>query len=112
MALEDSTAHQMLNALTLTHVSLHSVTAPAGGANEITGGDYARVAMTFAAAAGRKKLIATDAVFNLDPGHAPKAIGFWNNTTFLGYSTLSLQPTIVVNDATYTCPAASTGLQI
>lgn len=112
MALEDSTAHQMLNALTLTHVSLHSVVAPAGGASELTGHDYGRLPMTFANAAARKRLIQSDAVFNLGPGHAPKAIGFWNNTTFLGYSVLPVQPTIVVDDATYTCPAASTGLQI
>lgn len=112
MPLEDSTAHQMLNAVTLTHVSLHSSTTPAGGANELTGGDYARLSMTFAAAGGRKKLIESDAVFTLAIGHAPKAIGFWNGATFLGYSVLPVQPTIVVEDATYTCPAASTGLQI
>jgi hypothetical protein len=112
MALEDSTVHQMLNALTVTHVSLHSVVAPAGGASELTGHDYGRLPMTLAAAAARKRLLSADAVFNLGPGHAPKAIGFWNNAAFLGYSTLSLQPTIVVDDATYTCPAATTGLQI
>ena len=110
--LEDSAAHAMLNAITITHVSLHSVDAPAGGSNELTGGDYARLPRTLQPAASRKRLLNTDAVFMLDAGHAPKAIGFWNNSTFVGYRVLPVQPVIAVNDATYTCPAASTGLAI
>lgn len=110
--LETSAAHLMLAAITVTHVSLHSVVAPAGGADELTGGDYARLARTLQPAASRKRLLNADAVFNLDTGHAPKAIGFWNGATFVGYQVLPVQPVAAVNDATYTCPAASTGLAI
>lgn len=108
--LEDVTAHQMLNAVTVTHVSLHSVVAPAGGANELSGGDYERRPVTLAPAASRKRLLSADAVFNLSVGHQPRAIGFWDGTTFKGYQELPVKPTIVVEDATYTCPAAGTGL--
>jgi hypothetical protein len=109
--IEDAAVHIMLNALTLTQVSLHSVDAPAGGSDEITGGDYARLDKAFAGpAANRKRLIESDAVFNLDAGHTPKSIGFWGGETFLGYIKLAVQPDIAVNDTTYTCPAAETGL--
>lgn len=113
MSLETPIAHLMLGAVPeLTHCSLHSVANPAGGANELTGGDYARQESAWGSIANRKRLIAETVVFPLAPGHQPKSVGFWAGTTFIGAQVLPVQPAILVDDATYTCPAAETGLVI
>lgn len=52
MSLVATAKNTMLNALTITQMSAHSAFPGGTGANEITGGAYARVAVTFGTASG------------------------------------------------------------
>lgn len=52
MSLTTATKDAMLNALTITQISAHSDFPGGTGANEITGGTYAKVPVTFAASSG------------------------------------------------------------
>ena len=52
MSLVTTAKNTMLDALTITQMSAHTDFPGGTGANEVTGGSYARVAVTFAAATG------------------------------------------------------------
>lgn len=52
MSLTTTAKDTMLNALTITQLSAHTGFPGGTGANEVTGGTYAKVAATFAASSG------------------------------------------------------------
>lgn len=87
----------MLNALRgtnpttpITHVSAHTASPGDNGANEVSGGSYARVAISFnAAASGSMDDSTNGAVLNIPAGTTVTHIGFWSASTagtFLGYA--------------------------
>lgn len=84
MPLPTATANAMLDALTITHASLHTDFPGTTGANEVTGGApaYARKAVTINAASGKQRLLNAAVTFDV-PACTVKWIGFWNNATFL-----------------------------
>lgn len=84
-----------LGGLAVTHASLHSGHPGDSGANEISGGGYARVAVTFAAASGGVRAQTGSADFTVPAGATVQHVGFWTaltGGTFLGFQPLGSQP--------------------
>src|SRR5687768_15193406 len=75
-----------LDGLTITQASLHSAFPGTTGINELTGGGYARVAATFAAASGGTRSLSAALNFTVGAGSTVRWVGFWNGATFLGYA--------------------------
>jgi hypothetical protein len=89
----------MLDAIGITHVSLHSGFPGTGGANEISGGSpaYARGAITFGAAAASERAQGADVVLNVPPSTTLQFVGYWTAATggnFRGYHPLGNAPVI------------------
>lgn len=74
----------MLDAIVITHASLHSANPGDTGASELTGGSYARKAITMSAATGASRSLAAAVDFDV-PASTVAFVGFWNNSTYLGY---------------------------
>jgi hypothetical protein len=87
-ALLDGTAAGL--ATLITHIGLHSADPGAAGGNELAGGTYARVPVTWAAAsAGARALSATPYTLNVPAGATVAYIGFWSAAsggTFRGFA--------------------------
>jgi hypothetical protein len=86
--LTNAAVHMALDAIDIDEISLHSAYS-ATGANEITGGSYARNAATYAAAASRARALSGTETFpGLPAGAEVWWIGKWSTTgpTFLGMS--------------------------
>lgn len=80
----------MLDALGVTHVSLHTANPGSTGASEVTGGSpaYARKAITHAAATGGTRSASTQPVFDVPAGTTVTHVGYWtaaSGGTYLGY---------------------------
>ena len=78
----------MLDAIGITHVSLHTAFSTTG-ANEVTGGSpaYARKSATYAAASGGTKASSNAPVFDVPASTTVRFIGWWTAITagtFLG----------------------------
>ncbi|MGZ5078613.1 MAG: phage tail fiber protein [Usitatibacter sp.] len=81
--------NSMLNAIGITHLSLHDGYPGTTGTNELTGGSpaYARKSVTFASASGGSKASSTTPVFDVPAGKTVRWIGYWDALTsgnFLG----------------------------
>ncbi len=72
----------MLDAIGITHASLHTAYS-SSGASEVTGGSpaYARKAATFAAAAAGSKASSNAPVFDVPAATIVRFIGFWDAVT-------------------------------
>jgi hypothetical protein len=90
MALASTTyVLQALDALTASgspvnlasHVSLHTATTGTTGASEVTGGGYARQAMTWNAASGGTKTNSGTATFTTAGSTANTHMGTWSAST-------------------------------
>lgn len=78
----DSTMNTMLDAVVVTHVGLATAYPGASGANEVSGGTYARKATTPAAAAARQReLVPTAVTFDVPAGVTAKWIVAWSAVT-------------------------------
>lgn len=75
-----------LDGLTITQASLHDGFPGSTGANELTGGGYARLAATFSAASGGTRSLSSALNFTVPAGATVRWCGFWNGGTFLGYA--------------------------
>lgn len=108
MPLAVATRNAMLDGLTITHASLHTSDPGINGANEVTGGTYARQAVTMGAAAAGVRTASNQPVFNVPAGTTVAWIGLWNNSTFLG----SADPVdeTFANAGTYTVTSISIGV--
>ena len=105
MALAVATRNAMLDALTITHASLHTSDPGTTGINEVSGGTYARQAVTFAAAAAGSRAMSNQPVFNVPAGTTVAWVGLWNSTTFLG--SVDATDEVYANAGTYTITSAS-----
>lgn len=87
MSLSTAAKNQMLDALDLSRLSLHTAFPGATGASEVTGGAYAKVAVTFAASSGGARSLSAAANVNV-PATTVRWVGVWNAalTQFNGYS--------------------------
>jgi hypothetical protein len=73
----------MLDAIAVTHASLHSAFPGTTGANELSGGSpaYARQAVTFGAAANKARTQSGTATFDVPAGSTLRWVGFWTAAT-------------------------------
>lgn len=67
----------------ITHISLHSADPGGTGASEVTGGGYARIAPTYAAAAGGVAELSAGLDFATPADQTVTHIGMWAGATFL-----------------------------
>lgn len=97
----------MLDNLGVTHVSAHTADPTDSGLNEVTGGTYARVSITFSAAASGNLDSSNAPSINIPAGVTVSHVGYWSaltGGTFLGYSdtvneTFNNAGTLTVTDA-------------
>lgn len=80
MAFTTATRDEFLNDLdTLaTHASLHTADPSTTGANEVAGGSYARVAITWAAASGGSKALTAAVTLQVPAGTTITHFGLWS----------------------------------
>lgn len=64
-----------------THISLHTADPGTDGSNEVTGGSYARVAVTWGAAASGVKSNTNSLAFNVPAGTTVTHVGAWSAST-------------------------------
>lgn len=94
-----------------THVSLHSADPGAGGANELSGGGYARQAITWNSASGGSLDSSNQPVFTVPAASTVAFVGFWSaatNGTF--YGSASVPSETFTNAGTYTLTDADLDL--
>lgn len=101
----------MLDAMTISHVSLHTSDPGNTGANEVTGGSpaYARKAITIGAASGGTRTASDTPVFDVPGGVTISHVGFWSGVTggtFFGYDDLA-SPESFASQGQFTLTAAS-----
>jgi hypothetical protein len=77
-----TTKNGRLDGVTYTHVSLHTGHPGSTGANEVSGGTYARAAITVNAASGGIRALNAAANVPLDAATV-RFLGFWNAGTYL-----------------------------
>lgn len=77
-----ATKNSRLNGVTYTQASLHDGFPGSTGANEITGGGYARQNVTINAASGGQRALNAAVSFTVD-AETIRWIGFWNAGTYL-----------------------------
>lgn len=108
MPLTAATRSLMLDSLTITHASLHTGDPGTAGDFEVTGGGYARQAISMSGAANGIRAAANQPVFGVPAGTTISHIGLWNNTTFLG----SADPVdeTFTNPGTYTVTSIQIGV--
>jgi hypothetical protein len=97
---------------TVTHMSMHTADPGATGADEVTGGSYARVAKTYGAPTAGAGDIASAATFNIPSGNEVTHWGAWDNAgpTFLFGAALTASQAFA-SDGTYqlnTAPYSAT----
>ena len=74
-----------------THASLHTADPGSTGTSEVTGGSYARVAITWAAASGGTKQLTAAVTFQVPAGTTITHFGLWSaisSGTFRGGGSL------------------------
>lgn len=69
--------NEALNGIVVDEMSLHSAFPGETGANELTGGSYARVACTFGAASGGVRNLTVPANFTVGAGHTVRWVVAW-----------------------------------
>lgn len=82
----ESGKNQMLDALSIDQISLHSADPGATGTNELAAGTagYARKVPTLNAASGGARSLNAALAFDVSGGDAVSYVGFWQAGTFKG----------------------------
>ena len=98
----------LLDSLGITQVSLHTADPGETGANEVTGGTYAKKAITVAAAAAGSLSSSSTPTLDVPAGVTINHVGFWAGATFKYSSTIT--PETFGAAGTYTLNSASIDL--
>ena len=95
--------HIMLDALAAVtdEVSLHNDDPSTTGANELTGGSYARLAPAFAASSGGEKALSAELQFDVPAASTVAWVGFWAASVFVAKAQLAA-PEVYAGAGTYT----------
>jgi hypothetical protein len=94
-------------AVAITHISLHTANPGTTGASEVTGGSYARQAVTWGAASAGVKSNSAQLVFNVPGGTTITHVAGWTASsggTFRGGGALGASQAYAT-DGTYTIAA-------
>lgn len=75
----------ILDTITGYYASLHTASPGQTGASEVTGGTYARLACTLAAASSGTKLTSVTLTFNVPTGNTITHVGLWDAATVGNY---------------------------
>ncbi len=108
MSFTTATKDTMLNAITATTIGAHTAFPGGTGANEVTGGSYARVAATFAASSGATRSLSSAVNLAIPTGTTVRWMSLWNGATFVGYSPNAGNPREFIaspSTDTFTAPA-------
>lgn len=83
MALNNNGLNAQVGGLTavVTHVSLHTAEPDANGSSEVTGGTYARKAISWAAASAGTSASSAEVVFDVPTGTTITHLGYWSAST-------------------------------
>jgi hypothetical protein len=84
MSIPAATKNLALDGITINQVGLHDDYPGATGANELTGGSYARQTATFNAASGGQRLLSASVAFSGLPSCTVRWVSFWQSGTFRG----------------------------
>lgn len=85
MGLTVTELNAMLDARTYNGISLHTDDPGTTGANEVSGGTYARATgLTFGSASNGKRTCSTQPVMNVPASTTVAWVGLWNSSTFVG----------------------------
>ena len=85
MGLTITELNAMLNARTYNGMSLHTGDPGTTGANEVSGGSYARATdLTFGTASNGRRTCSTQPTLDVPAGTTVDYIGLWNSGTFVG----------------------------
>lgn len=108
MPSSDDTLNRAYNATagTVTHLSLHTGDPGTTGANEVTGGTYARAAGSYGAPTAGVGDITSSVTFNVPSGTTVSHWGAWDGSTFLFGRELDV-PQTFASDGTYTLVSAA-----
>lgn len=87
--------------------SLHDGAPGESGANEISGGTYARKTVTWDTASGGTSDLAASVTFDVASGAEVQYVGFWDGTDFKGY--VDVADATFGGDGTYTVNSGSIG---
>lgn len=81
MAYMDAAKNRMLDALAgdVGNASLHTADPGTTGANEVSGGTYARQAVSFDAASAGEMFLSASVTFDVPGGVTVAWVGFWSN---------------------------------
>jgi hypothetical protein len=106
MALNDNGLNAQVGGLTAVaaYASLHTAEPDASGSAEVTGGSYARKAISWAAAAGGTAATDAQIVFDVPTSTTITYLGYWSASsggTFYGSRALDTSQTFS-NSGTYT----------
>lgn len=102
-----SAKNTMLDSLTVTAASLHTGFPGSTGANEVSGGSYARQTPSFGAASGAVRT-AGSLSWSVPASTTVRWVGYWNGSTFLFCAPNGANPQEFVanpSDDTIRCPA-------
>lgn len=102
-----SSKDAMLDALNITEASAHTAFPGGTGANEVTGGTYARVSATFSAASSGIRSLSSGVGLDIPAGTTVRWLGLWNGATFVGYAPNAGSPKEFICDPVtdvITCP--------
>ena len=104
-SLRNSVLNKILNATDfatqVTHLSLHTADPGTTGADEVTGGSYARQAITFAAAASGSSASNVACTFTVMPACTVTHVGLWTAVsagTYLWRGVMSVSKTLDAGD--------------
>lgn len=101
----------MLGSLSPAYVSLHTASPGDSGANEVSGGSYARVACSWASASGASRAASNQPAVNVPAGTTITHVGYWTASsggTFLGYDDVTAAA--FTNAGVYTVNTATLSL--
>lgn len=90
---------------TVTHMSMHTASPGTTGANEVTGGTYARVSKAYGSPTAGAGDVASAAQFNIPSGTTVTHWGAWDDTDYLFGEALAAEQEFA-SDGTYTLNSA------
>lgn len=97
----------MLGAITIDAISAHTAFPGGTGASEVSGGGYARPAVTFAAATGGTRSLSAASNITIPAGTTVRWLGLWGGGVYKGYAPNAGSPKeFIATPATdvVTCP--------
>lgn len=108
MAFTTAALNGMLDTLSITQVSLHTADPGTTGANEVSGGTYARKSITFSAAAAGNLDSSNTPVLDVPTGVTVTHVGYWATSTFKASSNVTDE--VFASAGTYTVTDADLSL--